>query len=394
MTLPPSTRDSWIELLLKTANPIFEALADGQLRACMPVESHAKATDDRAQFSHLEAVGRSLAGISPWLELEGGTDAEMARRNRLQQQVREGLAQACDPASPDCLNFTIGMQPIVDAAFLAQGLLRCWNSIWLKLDPTTKERLIHCLEATRLHKPYFNNWLLFSAMIEAFLLRAGARWDPMRVDFAIRQHEQWYHGDGAYGDGIEFHWDYYNSFVIHPFLYDIVTSSQVIASMWQSFIQPITLRAQRYAAVLERMIAPDGTFPPLGRSLPYRSGAFHALALIALKKQLPSELSPASVRCALSAVLQRTLLAPNTFDANGWLTIGLCGHQPAIAEPYISTGSLYLTLCGFLPLGLPHSDPFWADPATAWTTKRIWRGDNVNADHALALSQDGTTHHR
>ena len=44
----------------------------------------------------------------------------------------------------------------------------------------------------------------------------GADWDRVRVDYALRQHEQWYKGDGTYGDGPDFHWDYYNSLVIHP----------------------------------------------------------------------------------------------------------------------------------------------------------------------------------
>lgn len=378
-----STRERWLELLLQTASPVFEALAQGQLRARLPVESHPAAPDDRARFTHLEAVGRSLAGLGPWLELDGGSPAETMRREILRQRVRQALAQACDPSSPDVLNFTDGMQPIVDAAFLAQGLLRCWNSVWLQLDEPVRERLVRCLEATRAQKPVFNNWLLFSAMIEALLQRAGAPWDPMRVDYAIRQHEQWYKGDGAYGDGVEFHWDYYNSFVIHPFLHDIVTSGPVITSMWEDFVQPITRRAQRYAAVLERMIGPDGTFPPLGRSLTYRFGVFHALALLALQHQLPAGLSPAVVRCAMSAALHRTMRAPGTFDADGWLRLGLSGHQPALGEPYISTGSLYLTLCGFLPLGLPAGDPFWADPDEPWTSQRIWAGENIPADKAM-----------
>jgi hypothetical protein len=39
-------------------------------------------------------------------------------------------------------------------------------------------------------------------------------------------------------------------------------------------------RAKRYAAVQERMIGPDGTFPPIGRSLAYRCGAFHLLRAV------------------------------------------------------------------------------------------------------------------
>ena len=70
--------------------------------------------------------------------------------------------------------------------------------------------------------PGFNNWLLFSATVEAGLHALGAHWDRMRVDYALRQHEQWYKGDGAYGDGPDFHWDYYNSFVIQPMLLDVL----------------------------------------------------------------------------------------------------------------------------------------------------------------------------
>ena len=59
-------------------------------------------------------------------------------------------------------------------------------------------------------------------MVEAGLAALGADWDATRVDYAVRQHEQWYKGDGAYGDGPAFHWDYYNSFVIQPMLVDVL----------------------------------------------------------------------------------------------------------------------------------------------------------------------------
>jgi hypothetical protein len=75
--------------------------------------------------------------------------------------------------------------------------------------------------------------------------------------------------------------------------------------------------------------------------------------------------------------------APGTFDAKGWLQIGLCGHQPSIGETYISTGSLYLCSEAFLPLGLPADDPFWLAPTEDWTAKKIWSGQDVKVDHAI-----------
>ena len=37
-----------------------------------------------------------------------------------------------------------------------------------------------------------------------------------------------------------------------------------------------------------------------------------------------------------------------------------------------------------LPLGLPASDPFWADAPEAWTAKRAWAGLDFPIDHAIA----------
>ena len=70
------------------------------------------------------------------------------------------------------------------------------------------------------------------------------------------------------------------------------------------------------------------------------------------------------------------------FDENGWLRIGVYGHQMDLGEYYISTGSLYLCSTVFLPLGLPPSHPFWSGTPEKWTSAKIWSGENFYADHA------------
>ena len=131
------------------------------------------------------------------------------------------------------MNFTRDRQPLVDAAFLAQGLLRAPRALRERLSRATTRQLVAALESTRAIVPGFNNWLLFSATVEAGLKSLGACWDTMRVDYALRQHEQWYKGDGAYGDGPEFHWDYYNSFVIHPMLVDVLDACADESAAWK-----------------------------------------------------------------------------------------------------------------------------------------------------------------
>ena len=379
----PDDRAYWVATLRRIAEPVLTSVAEGRLKQRMPVELSPGGGPDRREVSHLEAVGRLLTGIAPWLELGADATPEGTLRARYADLARRGVANAVDPRSPDYLNFTRGRQPLVDAAFLAHAVLRAPRELWEKLDAPARRNLVAALVATRAIQPYPSNWLLFSAMVEAALCAVGEPWDRMRVDYALRQHMQWYKGDGVYGDGPTFHFDYYNSFVIQPMLVDVLRATAPATSEWRGMTNDVHARARRHAAIQERLISPEGTFPPVGRSLAYRFGAFHLLAQSALRRDLPEGVHPAQVRSALTAVIRRTMEAPGTFDAGGWLTIGFAGHQPRIGEEYISTGSLYLCAAGLLPLGLPPTDDFWAAPARPWTARRAWAGEDLVTDHAI-----------
>lgn len=373
-------RAYWVKTLSRMAEPVLTACAERRLRATMPVESNGS---HREQFAHLEALGRLLAGMAPWLERTALDAQEEEARQRYAALARQALEAATDPASPDYCNFSFSFQPVVDAAFLAHALLRAPIELWAMLDARVQGNILDALLLTRKQKPFSNNWLLFSALIETALYRFGqVPWDPMRIDYALKQHEQWYLGDGLYGDGPDLHFDYYNSFVIHPMLIDIITTMGLYYPDWEHLRGSILQRAQRYAVLLERMISPEGTFPVVGRSLSYRLGVFHLLAQIALRQELPVSVSPAQVRCALTAAMRRVMDMPGTFDEQGWLTIGLCGHQPELGEAYISTGSLYLCSTAFLPLGLPADNPFWLGEAP-WTSQKAWSGKHVFIDAHL-----------
>jgi hypothetical protein len=377
-------RQFWVHTLTQVSSPVLKALGERKLRVMMPVEAPHGNAKERQQFTYLEAMGRLLAGISPWLETATPDGNEAALRQQYADLARGAIDAGTDPKSPDFMNFNQGAQPLVDAAFLTLAILRAPHELWDKLSRNTQQNVIRALQSTRVIKPGYSNWLLFSAMVEAGLSFMGASWDSMRIDYAIRSLELWYKGDGLYGDGPDFHWDYYNSFVIHPMLLTVLEVMARSASGWTSYQSASMARAERYAVIQERLISPEGTFPAIGRSLAYRFGAFHLLAEMALRRRLPAPVSPEQVRCALTAVMRRMIQAPGTFDAGGWLRVGFCGDQPLIGEPYISTGSCYLCSVMWLPLGLPASDPFWAGPAKPWTAKRIWSGEQVAADHALA----------
>nr|WP_294925084.1 DUF2264 domain-containing protein [uncultured Flavobacterium sp.] len=379
---PKKVREFFVSSLVKIGDPVLDALSKNQLKQLMPVEKSPGAWDDRKHVTYLEAFGRLLSGMAPWLELGPDETPEGKLRAKYIDLAQKSIHNATDPNSPDFMNFVNDKQPLVDAAFFAQALLRAPKQLWEPLDAATKENVIKALKSSRKIEPYHSNWLLFAGMVEAAIIKFDKDPDNKRLDYALEEHKKWYLGDGTYGDGPDFHWDYYNSFVIHPMQLDILNVLKEKSNDYKNDYDTELKRARRYAAVQERLISPDGTYPPIGRSLTYRFGAFQLLSQIALWKQLPKEVTPAQVRSALYVMIHNQIKAKGTFDKNGWLQIGFYGHQNNIGEGYISTGSLYLCSEAFLVLGLPATDPFWSDPYQPWTQKKIWSGQEIPIDHA------------
>jgi hypothetical protein len=371
-----------IRVLTRIAEPVLTALSEGQLKARMPVEV-GETDRDCSLYAHLEALGRLTAGIAPWLELGADATGEGKIRERFIDLAARAISNAVDPASPDCLNFKQGIQPLMDGSYLSLGFLRAPNQLWGKLSAKTRADVLTALKLTRAVKPHRNNWLLSIAVVEAALWKFTGECRMAPINRAVNSILGWYKGDGIYGDGPFFHWDYYNSFAIHPMLFEVVRICAEKKHPLGRHYPLVLERTRRYAAVQERLISPEATFPIIGRSSCYRFGAFQTLSLMALEHQLPAGLAPASVRAALTAVIRRMMEAPGTFDANGWLRVGIVGSQPRHAEPYISTGSLYLCSTGLLHLGLRADDPFWSEPDQPWTQKRIWSGEDVPRDRAM-----------
>lgn len=114
-------RAYWLQTMLKIADPVLKNLAAGTLKQNMPTVFH----PDRVEYMHLEALGRTVCGIAPWLELDGLTGEEAEIQAEYRELTRKAIANAVNPESPDFMNFTEGYgQALVDAAFLAHGIVR------------------------------------------------------------------------------------------------------------------------------------------------------------------------------------------------------------------------------------------------------------------------------
>ena len=382
-----TAREYWSQLAYRMAAPVLQNMAKGELKKNMQVELSPTWDGRNKDVTYMECFGRLMAGMAPWLSLPDDDTNEGAQRRQLRLWARDAYRQAVDPESADYLLWRKEGQTLVDAAYIAESFVRGYDSLWVPLDEVTKARYID--EFTRLRRvdPPYTNWLLFASTIESFLAKVGAPFDAYRVSMAVRKVEEWYVGDGWYSDGQgSFAFDYYSSYVFHAmYLETLQNMIDARRKGWginyPKFHATALKRAQKYGIILERFISPEGTLPVFGRSIPYRLAALQPLAMLAWKEWLPKELSPAQVRCAITATMHRMFDGHANFNEGGFLVIGYCGSQPGVADWYTNNGSLYITSTVFLPLGLPASHPFWTAPDEPWTQKKAWSGQPFDKDH-------------
>ena len=383
-----SDREYWTSQAYKMAQPVLENMAQGKLQQNMLTEFSPSFDNRNRKVVYMETFGRLMAGIAPWLALPDDATAESRQRKQLREWALTSYRNAVDPTSPDYLCWGVSGQNLVDAAYIAESFLRAYDILWQPLDTLTKQRYFKEFQKLRRIDPPYTNWLLFSSVIESFLAKAGGGYDEFRVNMACRKVEEWYVGDGWYADGPVFAFDYYSSYVFHA-MYLETLQAMIDAKMNtriddSKYHERALKRAQKYAIILERFISPEGTFPVIGRSTPYRLAAMQPLALLAWYQKMPKELTNGQVRAALTQVMHRMFDHQQNYNQKGFLTIGFCGSQPETADWYTNNGSLYMTSLAFMPLGLPANHPFWTDAPQPWTQVKAWNGRPFPKDHRWA----------
>ena len=374
-------------LIKKISEPVLTLMAQGKLHEEFPIEvnSNTDGRDNRVVF--LECFGRTIAGTAPWIALDA-LGPDLSDRKRLLEFALQCYENSVEPKSPDYLDWELGHgQMLVDSAYYTMAMLRA-PVLWERQSEKTKRRIVEAIKSLRRISPPYTNWLLFAAMNEAFLMQVGEEYDPIRLDLALRKFQEWYVGDGWFSDGEHFAFDYYGSYVIHPMLLEILETMKAHdAYFWHGDIQEVYTtqlkRSQRFAAQLERLISPTGTYPPIGRSITYRTTVFQPLAQLTLKRLLPENLPEGQVRAAMRAVHEAIFDNPSNFTEDGFLRIGFAGADLSLGNWYSNSGSVYITTASFLPLGLPANDTYWTDPAKDWTQKLAFSGQSFPQDHSV-----------
>lgn len=385
-TMPEPDRKVWADLCYKISRPVLENMSKGNFQKDFVLELSPKWDGRDQRVAYLETFARLMAGISPWIALPDDGTPEGKQRKQLHEWAIQAYKNAVDPNNPDHITWLCNVaQPLCDASYLVESFMRTPEATWGQLDEVTKKRYIDGLKSLRTVSPAYNNWLLFRCMVEAFFMSIGEEYDGYVLTVGLNKMSEWYLSDGWYSDGPEFAMDYYNSYVMHPMMVEVVEICKK-----HNFHTPISLdlavkRMNRFNEILERFISPEGAYPAVGRSVIYRMGAFQTLAMSAWKYGLPKTLSYGSVRSALTAVMKRMFAVDGNFTDKGYLQLGFAGHQPGLANYYSNNGSLYMTSLVFMPLGLPANHPFWTDPAEQWTSQKAWSGQQFPEDYHTSL---------
>jgi hypothetical protein len=383
-------REYWCQEAYRMAQPVLENMAKGELQKNMKTEFSPSFDNRNRKVVYMETFGRLMAGIAPWLSLPDDDTPEGQQRKQLREWALASYKNSVDPQSPDYLCWGVAGQNLVDAAYIAESFIRAYDALWMPLDDVTKQRYITEFKKLRSIEPPYTNWFLFSSTIESFIAKAvGLReYDDFRVMMTIRKVEEWYVGDGWYADGPVFAFDYYSSYVFHAMyletLQNMIDAKANTRLEYQKYYDRALKRAQKFSIILERFISPEGTFPVIGRSTPYRMAAMQPLALMAWYQKLPTDLSNGQVRAAMTQVMHRMYDQQQNYNDAGYLTIGFCGHQPETADWYTNNGSLYMTSLSLMPLGLAADHPFWTDKAEPWTQVKAWGGQPFPKDHRWA----------
>jgi hypothetical protein len=69
-------REYWLRVMTAIADPLLNALSSKKLKSTMPVECQPGYSESRRKVTYLEAFGRLVAGMAPWLDLGPGNSDE------------------------------------------------------------------------------------------------------------------------------------------------------------------------------------------------------------------------------------------------------------------------------------------------------------------------------
>jgi hypothetical protein len=371
-------RKLWLDNMLDIVELPLSCMSKLEFNKFILQKSPIESADRDPNMGYLECFARTFAGISPWIALEKINDESEFKK---QQMILEYVKQCFENTIPyfdETFNLFSVEQSIVECSYICYGFIISKNKIWDMLNEKIQNNLICLFRKVRLNIKEYHigcNWYLFHGIIEAFFKLIHNDYNLEFLEEMISTVNNWYCGDGFYFDGDrKFKIDYYNSYVIQPFFIEIlkIFYSNTKNDIVNDSINDAISRCTKHSEFLERIIGHDGSYPPLGRSVIYRFASFHLVSYCIYNETISERHSYGQLRNALTKVLTK-ISSKDIFNKDGFLALGFNAQQESISDYYSNSGSCYLTVLGFLPLGLNEDHIFWTDSYRYFTQEACWK---------------------
>jgi hypothetical protein len=344
------SRDDWIAF----ADQLIAAYGRFRDPACpWNVRVLGRAGVHGPQCDALEGFGRRLLLIAFRL---GASDAPPNRRVR-KDTIREleGAGRALARKDPEAWpNVIDHMQPNVEAAAIAISLLIAREALWEPLSDEAAAGIAEWMRPVAARRSDQNNWVLFGACVEAFLVAVGRAEPGGALEHADDALNRWYRGDGWYSDGPRMALDYYNNWAFHfyPLLLAHYTDDAARKTLYAG-------RLTEFLPALDATIDSSGRPVAWGRSLTYRFGMLAPYWIDQVVGAATSD--PGKVREQSFAVVNAFL--DDRAIEEGIFTIGWRGPDESLAQDYSCAASPLWAVKAFAGLLLPPENPAWSAAA-------------------------------
>ena len=274
----------------------------------------------------------------------------------LEDLLRQGLLDGTNPSNPSTYWGDIGHldQRIVESADIAVALWMSRERVFNKMSEAEQEQVIAWLAQVDGKGTYTDNWILFTAMVQAVRHQLGFPSPLDDLDSRLRQIDEFYRGDGWYVDGPTDEFELYNAWMFgwHYLLWTWIDGERRPDQR-----QQVLQRGRSFLDGFLYFFGANGSYPAWGRSIVYRFAAVAPLGVGHFLEIAPEE--PGLLRRVSSGCI-RYFYERGLFDPEGhFVRQGYHGDFPAAGEGYISPGSPYWCCHGLFPLTFDRDDPFW-----------------------------------
>ncbi len=306
----------------------------------------------------IESFARIASAWGAWLRNPANPAAIHFEGHEIniESLLRQALLDGTNPSNPHTYWGDIGHmdQRIVESADIAVAIWMSRERVFNRLATAEQQQIMDWLAQVDDKGTYTDNWILFTAMVQAVRLHLGFPSPESDLDNRLMQIAEFYRGDGWYVDGPTDEFELYNAWM---FGWHYLLWTWIDGDRRPDHRDMVVQRGRSFINGFLHFFGANGSYPAWGRSIVYRFAALAPFAVGHFLKIAPND--PGLLRRVSSGCI-RYFYKKGFFDPeHDFVRQGYHGDFPPAGEAYISPGSPYWCSHGLFALTFDPDDPFW-----------------------------------